>query len=363
MQPAVPEASSPEGPSHADEAFARDALTALRDDGAVDPAFRSALEDALTLYRHMVRVRLLSARMIELQRAERVAYHSACIAEEAVVVGATLAARSGDWVFPGAREWGAAIVRGLPVAAYVHHAFGTSQDPAKGHSAPDHPPARAVNVAPASGVVGAHVPQAVGAAWAAKIKKHDVATIALFGEGATSTGDFHNAVNFAGVFKAPCVLVCRNNGRAVSTPTSRQTRSESFAAKAVAYGVASARVDGSDALAVLTVVRAALARAVAGKGPTLIEAITTPGSIDGGDVLATSDRDPLVRLRRALERERLTPEGGYEAIAREARAEIDAAVAAAEAAAPLAPSTIFEDVYAEVPAHLVLQKESSPWRR
>jgi len=290
-------------------------------------------------------------------------------------VGAALAAREGDWVFPGVREWGAAIVRGLPVAAYVHHAFGDGEDPAKGHAAPDHPPARSVRVAPASGVVGAHVPQAVGAAWAAKIKKDDVATIAIFGEGATSTGDFHNALNFAGVFKAPCVLVCRNNGHAAGTPASRQTKSESFAAKAVAYGVASARVDGSDALAVFTLLREAIARAAAGKGATLVEAVVYPAdraagsagaplSPDGAkDLLAISDRDPLARLRRVLEREKLLDAASHEALEREARAEVDAAVAAAERAAPLTPETLFQDVYAEVPAHLRAQKESTSWRR
>lgn len=349
-------------------------VRAIRDDGSVDPAFRGALDVATALYRHMVRLRVLSARMVELQRTEKVAFHASSIGEEAAIVGAALAAREGDWVFPGVREWGAAVVRGLSVAAYVHHAFGDAEDPAKGHAAPDHPPARRIRVAPASGVVGAHVPQAVGAAWAAKIRKDDVATLALFGDGATSTGDFHNALNFAGVFKAPCVLVCRNNGHAAGTPTSRQTRSESFAAKAVAYGVASARVDGSDALAVLTLLREAVARAAAGKGATLVEAVVHPGerggalaaplSPDGAkDPLAISDRDPLVRLRKVLEREKLLDAAGHEALEREIRAEVDLAVAAAERAAPLTPETIFQDVYAEVPAHLRAQKESTSWRR
>ncbi|HSO32717.1 MAG TPA: thiamine pyrophosphate-dependent enzyme [Labilithrix sp.] len=325
----------------------------------------SRLDAAVVLYRHMVTLRLLSARMVDLQRTSGIASHASCLGEEAVIVAAALAAREGDWVFPGAREWGAAIVRGLPLETYVQHAFGSGADPAKGHSAPDHPPARKYRVAPASGVAGAHVPQAVGAAWAAKIKKEDVAAVALFGDAANGSGDLHNALNFAGVFKPACVFVCRVDGRVPRTAHDR----------AVAYGLASARVDGSDALDVLAVVRAALARAVSGQGATLIEAEThplTPTLADdvwkrgGAELLALGDADPLVVLRRVLEREKLLDPAADEAIAREVRVAIDAAVVAAEQTAPPARATIFEDVYAKVPAHLEAQraqKEPLTWGR
>ena len=343
----------PTSTAHGDDiAPRRDLVRSTREDGSVDPAFRASLADAEGLYRHMVTLRLVSARMVDLQRSEKVAFHSNCLGEEAVIAAATVAARENDWVFPGAREWGASIVRGLPIASYMHHAFGSGKDPAKGHSAPDHPPARRFRVAPASGIPGAHVPQAVGAAWAAKIKKEDVAAVAIFGEAASSAGDFHNALNFAGVFKPACVFVCRTQ-----QGHSRAARAEPFATKAIAYGIASASVDGCDALAVLTVVRAALARAVLGKGATLVEAVTLPFAADGGET------DPLVRLRRVLERENLLDAARDEAMAREIRTVIDAAVEGAEREGAPATSTIFEDVYAEVPAHLALQKESSPWRR
>jgi TPP-dependent pyruvate/acetoin dehydrogenase alpha subunit len=313
----------------------------------------------------MVTLRLVSARMVDLQRSDAIAFHAACLGEEAVIAAAASAARPHDWVFPGLREWGATIVRGLPIATYVHHAFGTGRDPAKGHAAPDHPPARGFKVAPASGVAGAHVLQAVGAAWAAKIKKDDVAAIAIFGDAANASGDLHNALNFAGVFKAPCVFVCRHDGRGPSLQGER----------AVAYGLASARVDGSDALAVLAVVRSALARAAAGKGATLIEATTKPlvpaitdDGLRRGDaaLLALGDDDPIVRLRAVLVRERILDSAGQDLVAAGVRAALDAAVAETAATPRPARSTIFDDVYAEVPAHLEAQKaekESSTWPR
>jgi TPP-dependent pyruvate/acetoin dehydrogenase alpha subunit len=272
---------------------------------------------------HMVRARAISARMVRLQREGKIGYHASSIGDEAVIVGAALAARPNDWIFPGMREWAAAIVRGMPLAKYVHHAFGSAKDPALGHSAPDHVPARAFKIVPPSGVVGAHLPQGVGAAWAAKTRQENVATLVLFGKEAIDTGDFHNALNFAGVMKAPVVFVCR----------------APVAERAVAYGLASAVVDGGDVQAVYDAVTAALAR----EGATLIQAVP-PSFAD----LATREdlhdlgaRDPLhgVPADPAIE------------------AELDRAVAEAEAEGPPAASTIFDHVFAEIPSYLAAQKQ------
>jgi TPP-dependent pyruvate/acetoin dehydrogenase alpha subunit len=344
--PVAPPASSPSD----------DVVRAIREDG-IDPPFRAALDLGAALHRHMVRARVISARMVALQRSERIGFHTASIGEEAAIAGAALAAREGDWIFPGARDWYAALVRGLPLAAYVHHAFGSAEDPAKGHAAPDHAPARAFDVVPPSGIVGAHLPQAVGAAWAAKIARggadraRAIASIALFGAEVAESGDFHNALNFAGVFRAPAVFVCR------SKPGKR------IVDRAVAYGLANGQVDGSDALAVLTVVRAALTRASEGKGATLIEVVTpalaTPddAALAAGDVLDLGADDPVVRLRRVLAREKRIDLGAQESIAEDVRAELDVAIAAAERAGAPAPVTIFDHVYAGVPAHLAAQRQ------
>lgn len=322
---------------------------------ALDPAFRPALDAGAALHRHAVRARIVSARMIALQRAERVGFHTSSLGEEAAIVGAALAARASDWIFPGAREWYAALARGMPLAAYVHHAFGSAADPTGGHASPDHAPARRLHVVPPSGVVGAHLPQAVGAAWAARASKSEAAAVALFGAEVTASGDFHNALNFAGVLKAPVVFVCR------STPGS------DVAGRAVAYGLASARVDGADALAVLTVVRAALARADEGRGATLVEVVSPAleriatlddAALASGEVLDLGGADPLPSLRRVLAREGRIDPAEHEAIAREVGRELDEAVAAAERAGAPAPATIFDHVYAGVPVHLAAQRQA-----
>jgi len=326
-------------------------------DGGVGVAFRPALDAGVAaLLRHMVRARVVSARMVGLQRSEKIGYHHASLGEEAAIVGAVLAMRATDWIFPGAREWYAGLARGLPLGVYVHHAFGSAEDPTNGHAAPDHAPARALHVVPPSGVIGAHLPQAVGAAWAAKIERANVATLALFGAEVAASGDFHNALNFGGVFKAPVVFVCR------AKPDAR------IVDRAVAYGLASARVDGADALAVFTVVKAALARATEGKGRTLVEVVSpslervTAGAIDdaalaAGDVLDLGAGDPVARLGALLARENRASAGAQKVLAAEVMAELDAAVLAAERAGAPAPATIFEHVYAGVPAHLAAERQ------
>jgi pyruvate dehydrogenase E1 component alpha subunit len=307
-----------------------------------DAPASSAVDGTSVAARHIVRLRLVSARMVLLQRSEKIASHHAAIGEEAAIVGAALAARERDWIFPGAREWGAALVRGVTLSEYVHHAFGSAASRAKGHAPPDFVSSRAARIAPASGIAGAHLTQAVGAAWAAKIRREDVATLALFGAAATAGGDFHNAMNFAGVFKAPCVMVCRHDG------------STDVAGKAIAYGVANVKIDGMDVAAVQSIVRAAIERAAEGKGPTLIEAITRPVTTLDDAALASD-----AVLRAAGDTHAID-----DAFVREVRAELDAAVEAAESAGAPDRATLFDDVYAARPDHLTAQKkELESWAK
>jgi pyruvate dehydrogenase E1 component alpha subunit len=240
--------------------------------------------------------------------------------EEAAIVGAAHALEPDDWVFPAYREVGAAFHRGYPLATFACQLFGNSEDPVLGRQMPIHHSVRRLNFVSISSPVATQIPHAVGVAWAAKLqKKRDVA-LAFFGEGGTSTPIFHVSCNFAAVYKAPAILLCRNNGWAISVPRSVQTASPTFAQKAIAYGMPGVLVDGNDILAVIHVVREAAARGRRGDGPTLIEARTyrrgAHSSSDDPSVYRDpaepkewERHDPLDRLRSyMLARGEITPE-------------------------------------------------------
>jgi TPP-dependent pyruvate/acetoin dehydrogenase alpha subunit len=190
------------------------------------------------------------------------------------------------------------------------------------------------------------------------MRKEDVAALVFFGDGATSSGDFHTGLNFAGVTRAPVLALCRNNGWASSTPASRQTASEGFAVKAVAYGLHGVRVDGGDVIAVLGVVREARARASAGEGGTLIEAVAEPRR-DGESDESWSMRDPILRMRRYLEARGLASPERDELLVSEVRGDVERALAEAFGAPSLGRESLFDDVYASAPWHLQEQREAA----
>jgi TPP-dependent pyruvate/acetoin dehydrogenase alpha subunit len=324
-------------------------LAVLRDDGSIDPAHADGLtgELAVALYEHMVLARMLDERLIGLQRAGQVTQHASAVGEEAAIVGAVAAMQDDDWLFPGPRDFAAALWRGVPIAAIAHRVFGTARDPGLGRDAPGPPFGRAARVASTSPAVGTQIPHAVGVAWAARMRKTEAAVLVFFGEGATSSGDFHTGLNFAGVTRAPLIAVCKNNGIATSTPAAKQTASAGFAVKALAYGLRGVRVDGADVVAVLSVVREARARAVAGQGGTLVEAV-----IPGNDTA-----DPIARMRLHLDRRGLGGAEREQRLLAEVGADVERALAEAAAAEKPARGTLFDDVYAESPWNLAEQRE------
>src|SRR3989475_9751399 len=141
-----------------------------------------------------------------------------------------------DWVFPAYREPGAALWRGYSVETLIAQAYGNAKDPQQGRQMPNHYGARDINYVPVSSPVGTQIPQAVGAAWAAKIRKDDIVTMTYFGDGATSEGDFHAAMNFAGGFKAPTIFFCKNNQPPIPVPGARQTAAAAPPQQGPAYG-------------------------------------------------------------------------------------------------------------------------------
>lgn len=323
----------------------------------------------LRLYREMLRVRLLDETMVGLQRQGRVSFYGACVGQEAVPVAAALAAADDDWVFPALRESSIMLVRGLPLRQYLAQVFGSRADLLKGRQMPSHMSARSVSQVSWSSCIGTQLVHAVGAAWAARLRRELRVTLAFLGDGATSSNDFHAAMNFAGVFRPGVVFICQNNQWAISTPASRQTAAHSLADKASAYAIPSLRVDGNDGLAVLAAVREACRRARAGGGPSFVECVTYRlGAHSTSDdptryrSQAELDewrlRDPLVRLRRNLEASGYWDSTQQCQLDEVIRREISSAVVDAEAVDPPPRDSLFDDVYRAQPWHLREQSEA-----
>src|SRR5687768_3962934 len=212
-------------------------ICALRADGTLDPAHDPGLSDQEVeyLYRQMVTTRQLDERLVQLQRQGRIGFHVGSLGEEASILGSAFAMAPEDFLFPCYREFGAALMRGLTLETFIDNMFGNANDTVKGRQMPDHYTCRKSRWLSISSPVGTQITQAVGLAWAAKIQKREEAALVYFGDGATSSGEFHSGMNFAGVFKVPVIFFCRNNGWAISVPIERQTASRTFAEKGIAY--------------------------------------------------------------------------------------------------------------------------------
>ena len=304
----------------------------------------------------MMLERILDNRMLALQRQGRIGFYGPSVGQEAAIVGAAIAMDAGDWVVPQYREPGAALARGMPLTELICQFMTNSGDPAKGRQMPCHYVYRKGNFLSISSPVGTQIPHAAGIAWAMKLRKARDAVLVYFGDGATSTADFHVAVNFAGIFGVPCVFFCNNNQWAFSLPVARQTATTTLAEKATAYGVPGVLVDGMDALAVYTAVRRAAQDAHDGRGPTLIEAVTYrlgPHSSSDDpsryrneqETAAWRARDPLTRFRRYLEKQGWWDEGREAALEKEIGDDITRAVSEAEAMAPVPVDLFFADIY------------------
>jgi 2-oxoisovalerate dehydrogenase E1 component alpha subunit len=340
-------------------------MQVIRDDGSLDPTLDPGLsiDRIVDLYKGMVRTRVIDDRMEKLQRQGRIAFHVGSLGEEAAIVGAASALRDQDWIVPCYREVGALLWRGYPLQQYVDHMYGNAGDPVRGRQMPDHTFSRAHRYLSVSAPIGTQIPHAVGFAMAAKKRGLDECVGVFFGDGATSSNDFHAAMNFAGVYQAPVLFLCRNNGYAISLRTEHQTASRTLAEKAAAYRVPAARVDGNDVLAVWRAVREGLQRATGGGGPTFIELMTYRrgghSTSDDPSLYRTEEEvsfskkaDPLLRLRKHLEQRGAWNEALDDDWASICDAEIKECVRRAEEKPASELREIFHDVYAEQPWHL-----------
>jgi pyruvate dehydrogenase E1 component alpha subunit len=278
--------------------------------------------------------------------------------QDACEVGAVLALRGQDWLFPTYRDTVAILTRGVPAEQALTLLRGDwhcGYDPYQ------------YRVAPQCTPLATNTLHAVGLAHGARLRGQDVVALALLGDGATSEGDTHEALNFAGVWHAPAVFLVQNNGYAISVPLSKQTAAPTLAAKGIGYGIPSLLVDGNDAAAVYAAVRAAVERAAAGGGPTLIEALTyrieahtnaddATRYRNAGEVQAWLARDPIARLEAYLRGQSLLDDAGVAAIADEAdRLAADVRMRM-NADVTVDPAELFEHVYARPTAALERQR-------
>ncbi len=362
-----------------DDAKARGLFQLLREDGT------SADEDALTgidrtlarrMFEGMLRIRVTDARMMALQRQGRIGFYGEALGQEAAVVGTAAASEPDDWIVPALREAGVGLFRGMTTDSYIAQIFGNADDPTKGRQMPCHPCDQPHHYVVMSSCVSTQVPHAVGIAMAMKIAgHHGRCTFGFMGDGGTSEGDFHVALNFAGVMKAPVVLVCQNNQWAISTPGNLQTASETIAIKALGYGVEPLRADGNDAFAVYEAARYAADKARRGDGPTFIELLTYRVSAHSSsddpsryrDESVTQvwrdRRDPLRRMELFLERRGWLAAGARAAMAEAIEADVRAAIARQEQVGPPPLSSIVDDVYEQPTWNLreqLAELEASP---
>jgi pyruvate dehydrogenase E1 component alpha subunit len=309
------------------------------------------------MYETMVLVRRIDERGWTLQRSGRLEFWIPSRGQEASHVASAAALDDADWIFLADREPGALLLRGAPLEQLFAQFFGRTDEPLRGRRLPLLLGDRSRRVVPCTTQVGSYLPHAAGAAWAAKLMGDPTRFIVYFGDGATSRGEFHSAMNFAGIHRPPVILFCQNNGWAVSTPTDVQTATRTFAEKGAAYAVRSVRVDGNDPLAVYAVTAEALA-AMPEEGATLIEAVTYRvgfhTSSDNPDLYRREEEvagwerwDPIKRLGGYLRGRGWWSDEEDEMLDSRCRQEIDAAIRVAEAGPKSQPLDQFDDVFAE----------------
>ncbi len=312
-------------------------------------------DDALlALHRSLVRLRVYDERSVIYHSQGRIGTYAIFRGHEAMQAAVVHALEKRDWIFPSYRESAIGLLRGLPAATILQWWRG---HPSGWWNPED------VNVASICVPIATHVPHAAGLAWGLSLKGSDAVAVAIFGDGATSEGAFHEGANLAAVVRAPLVLVCNNNQWAISTPLGEQTAAERLADKAIGYGMPAIRVDGNDVLAVHDAVRRGVERARAGDGPTFVEAVTYRSFphataddpsiyVDPDRIEAERERDGVVAYEAYLRALGLLDDELAQAVRDEALAELRAGIQAAEDAAPGDLELVFAHAYANPPADL-----------
>lgn len=342
--------------------FQVELLQILDEEGNADETLLPHLseKEIHDFYEWMILIQTFDQKALNLQREGRLGTYASVRGQEAVQVGCGLALAERDWFLPAFREPGVSLIRGLPMKRLFQYWSGDE----RGSEIPE-----SVNDFPIAIPVGTHLPHAVGVACGAKQRKDPIAVLVSFGDGATSKGDFHEAMNLAGVFHLPIVFLCQNNHWAISVPRSRQSASITLAQKAIAYGFKGIQVDGNDVFAVYQSVSEGLNRARTGEGPTFIECVTyrlgDHTTADDASRYRTQEelalwqkKDPLVRMGKYMQQKGLWGEELEKRMRQESLARVSRAVAEFEETSPADPLGFFRYAYAEPTPELIDQMES-----
>ncbi|MDY6789242.1 MAG: pyruvate dehydrogenase (acetyl-transferring) E1 component subunit alpha [Candidatus Nanohaloarchaea archaeon] len=349
----------PETTAHETEEVPK--LEILDKDGEVDEELEPDLDDEtlLEMYRDLIYARKFDRKAFKLQRRGDSGTYAPHKGQEACQIGPAYAMEESDWMVPSFREGAMALARGVDPAQLIRYFMGDSSGNKVGDS----------HNFPVSIPVGSQILHAAGLGMGANILGEDEAVITYFGDGATSQGDFHGGLNFAGVFNAPVVFFNQNNQYAISVPREKQTRSETLAQKALAYGFKGIQVDGNDILATYVATKNALERAKNGEGPTLIEGITYRLGVhttsddpsryrEEEEEKEWEEKDPITRFETYLKDKGILDEDKIEEIKEEMQEKVDSAAEEALEMEDPGPEEMFKHVYDEMPPRLEKQLSS-----
>jgi pyruvate dehydrogenase E1 component alpha subunit len=335
----------------------------LSPDGKIIELIEGKIDKSLMLrmYENMLWVRAFDRKSVNLQRQGRMGTYAPFEGQEASQVGSALALSPRDWMFPTYRDHAAAIVHGQDMFRVFLYWMGHVE----GSLCP-----KGKRIMPPSVPIATQMVHAVGTAWASKLKGEQDVSIAYFGDGATSEGDFHEALNFAGVYKTPTVFFCQNNGYAISVPFEKQSSSKTISQRAAAYDIKGVRVDGNDIFAVWLTVKDAIERGLKGEGPTLIEAITfrygahttadDPKKYrdqEAASKLWRDNYDPIIRLKKFLHKKGHWSEEQEAQLLKQIDDQIDTHLQNAESYPKADPLDMFNHVYAQTPWYIQEQQE------
>ncbi|MEK6983513.1 MAG: pyruvate dehydrogenase (acetyl-transferring) E1 component subunit alpha [Nanoarchaeota archaeon] len=332
--------------------FKIESLQILGEDGSCDESLMPKLsnDEIKRIYEKLVLIRVFDQKAFNMQRQGRLGTYIQFKGQEACQVGTALPLKDDDFIFPMYRNSGLLIVRNQPIVQILQYWGGDE----RGQKAPE-----GINNFPISIPVGTQSIHASGAAWAAKLRGTNQVACAWFGEGATSKGDFHEALNFAGVFNLPAIFICENNQFAISVPRAKQTKSDTIAQKAIAYGIEGLQVDGMDIFAVYKAMKDAVEKARAGNGPTLIECFT----YRMGDHSTSDDasryrskeevemwikKDPIERLEKYMRKKGLLDDTYKAKVLADSQDIVERAVTEFEKLPAPEPKDIFNYVFAEL---------------